>query len=200
MRKSVYTRPAKRKYAFRPGEVEVPNLDKIEIKDPVIVHAATECHVTPVAVADLLVCYLNPHREGSVLEPSAGTGNLIQALIDHGIPDEQITMVEKNHDLYNVCGDKFGWELGASYEADFLEWSRSHIEVGNTWDYVIMNPPFRKVKPHLLAAARLLSEHGELIAIVPQSFDEPGFTELERLPVDTFSTCKVFTKIVHYQN
>lgn len=198
MRKSVYTRPAKSKFAFRPGKVEVPDLDKIEVKAPVVVHASTECHVTPEHIADLMVSYLNPSAEASILEPSAGTGNLIQALLDAGYLPGNITIVEQNYELYHSCGERFDWKLDASNHTDFLEWASLNQELGQGWDYILMNPPFRKVRAHMKAAVSLLASMGELVAIVPVTFEAEGFTELERLPVDTFSACKVNTKIVHY--
>ena len=76
---------------------------------------------------------------------------------------------------------------------------------------VIMNPPFSDVRKHITAAMSLMGSGGHsdfetggpyratLVALVPITFERDGFETLEHLPDDTFSTAKVRTKIVRYQ-
>jgi tRNA1(Val) A37 N6-methylase TrmN6 len=68
-----------------------------------------------------------------ILEPSAGSGNLIREVLKT-LPAENITCVERSL----VLCDKLT-ELGAAvYNEDFLG-----IPVEPIFDIVVMNPPFR---------------------------------------------------------
>lgn len=90
----------------------------------------------------------------SVLDPSAGTGNLLKAY-DY---DAKKYAVEISPDLcvllrelkYNV------------FNADFLTWQTDRF-----FDGIIMNPPFSAVEKHVLKAWDIL-EHGNLVACVPK--------------------------------
>jgi hypothetical protein len=64
-----------------------------------------------------------------------------------------------------------------------------------------MNPPFSDVRKHVAAALSLLgrgghSEPATLVALVPVTFDHLEAVELERLPESTFSTARVWTKLI----
>ena len=61
---------------------------------------------------------------------------------------------------------------------------------------LLMNPPFRKHRAHITAAAGLLKLAGMLVAIVPSTFEADGFNAVEHLPEDTFAATAVRTKIV----
>jgi hypothetical protein len=63
-----------------------------------------------------------------------------------------------------------------------------------SFDAVIMNPPFRKVREHIKTALGLLKDGGALVALVPVTFQ--GGDEIMRLDADTFSAAKVHTKII----
>ena len=80
MKKSVYTRPNKPQYIDVKKRLAVEIKEPAPLPDPVIVDMATECHVTPKPVADRMVEYLGPVGDFITLEPSAGTGALIEAL------------------------------------------------------------------------------------------------------------------------
>lgn len=69
--------------------IDVKSRKEIEVKQPVIcapvvVDRATECHVTPAGVAARMARYLGPTGDYLTLEPSAGTGALIKALLASG--------------------------------------------------------------------------------------------------------------------
>lgn len=199
MDSSVYRRPDKRKYALAPGSVEEVDLQLEKRPQPVVVSADTQCHVTPASVAARMVEYLDPHPDSTVLEPSAGTGNLIQALINAGQPDDKIVSVEQNFTLHEVLCDKFACALGAMYQCDFVEWAQGMVEGGCRYPAILMNPPFKPVKQHMKKAVELLGPCGVLVALVPITFEADGFELLEELPMDTFGACKVRTKIVRYE-
>lgn len=198
MRKSVYTRPDKRKVALRPEKVAEVDLEEVAICKPIIVDRGTECHVTPPDVASRMIYYLNPSEHERVLEPSAGTGNLVQALLDAGVHDEDITTIERNYQLHEHLKDRFAHSLGGMFSYDFLEWAAAQHPTSK-WDCIIMNPPFSKVKQHIEAAVSLLrDDYSNLVALVPVTFNDDRFSTVEFLPEDTFAACKVRTKIIDW--
>lgn len=177
MLKSIYQRPSGARITTYKARRD---FDAVEIEKPapaITVDASTECHVTPADVAARMVDYLDCATGDTVLEPSAGTGQLMRAITASGA---DVVAVEKHYKLAEYCG---------ATQSDFLEW-----ETDQRFKYICMNPPFSKVKQHIKKAVDLLAEGGRTVALVPITFS--GGYEVERLPVDTFATCKVYTKII----
>tara|TARA_X000001388_G_scaffold52616_3_gene38340 strand:- start:8719 stop:9336 length:618 start_codon:yes stop_codon:yes gene_type:complete len=203
MDKSIYIRPNKPKFVAPPSKVELEPIEFTDTPKPVIVHASTECHVTPSAVAERMVELLELEPDDQVLEPSAGTGNLVQAVKAGGHDADLITVVEQDNSLVQSLLSRFamGDCEGVTpriFHEDFLSWAEARYNNGYRYEKIIMNPPFKKVKAHMEAARKLLRFTGVLVAVVPTSFDHPSYEEVETLPSDTFNTCKVYTKIVRY--
>ncbi|MAC58046.1 MAG: methyltransferase type 11 [Novosphingobium sp.] len=201
MRRDIYTRPAgkpmfvpvRRRDDFAP-------IEKAEPVEIVAVDRATECHVTPPDVAARMVSYLGGVGDIQTLEPSAGTGNLSRALIEAGQSRFELTQVERHRELaagLRRCG------FGSVINRCFLEYAAE--AAGKVeFAHIIMNPPFREVRKHIAAAVSLLGRNGHdfaprLVALVPVTFEHEQAEELERLPVDTFQTAKVHTKIIRIE-
>ena len=193
-RPSMYSRPNKPMFieVKRRGEVSRPS---VELAEVVTVDRATECHVTPPDVAARMVKYLGPTGDFLTLEPQAGTGALVQALLASGHSRNELTMVERNISLANNL-----YRLGPVINRCFLEYAeeaRGKVH----FPRIIMNPPFSKVKAHVRAALSLLGCNGHieppvLVALVPITFEHDEAEELEILPDDTFAAAKVRTKII----
>lgn len=194
MKASVYTRPGK------PIRIDVrrrPDFSTLgQIASPAIVAVdrATECHVTPPDVAALMVDYLNPLLAEKVLEPSAGTGNLSRALINAGYSPSNIVQVERHIRLSQGL-DGFGQVINRC----FLEYANEQGEDCG-FHRIIMNPPFSDVRKHIAAARGLLKCGGELVAIVPCTFQSDASETLEFLSDSTFPTARVRTKIIRITN
>ena len=115
---------------------------------------------TPEAVADVL---LNGHRfreSDRVLEPSAGRGALIRAVLARGgsVPDS-VELNGKHHaDL-----SEFG---GAVHIGDFLETTVPQLE--GPFDAVVMNPPFTRSQDirHVCHAFDFVKPGGMLFAVM----------------------------------
>ena len=203
MDSSVYKRPNKPNQMLVQRRKDAPTVKPVEIKKPLIVDSATECHITPADVANRMAIYLldnvnfwNEQEPGNLkfLEPSAGTGMLIDALLEYNIPPENITAVERHITLANNLHDKYSAvNLRGIFNDCFLEYA---IGTPFKYDFILINPPFRKVKQHMKAAVNLLDECGALVALVPITYQHDRAETLEELPNDTFSTCKVNTKII----
>lgn len=197
MKRSVYTRPNK------PLSIPVKRrrdrgpLERQELAQPVTVDKATECHVTPDDVARRMVEYLGPVGDYLTLEPSAGTGQLVRALLASGHSDCELTMIERHNTLAAELRP-----LGSVINRCFLEYAEE-TEGRAEFPRIIMNPPFREVRKHMQAALSLLGRGGHgcatLVALVPVTYQHHEAEEMERLPDDTFSTARVNTKIIRIE-
>lgn len=201
MDKSLYTRPAKPLHipVTKRREPAAP-VPSIEVASPVIVDRSTECHVTPPDVAARMVQYLGPQGDYMTLEPSAGTGALVKALLASGHSKYELTTVERHATL---CAELRKLDIIDPWQECFLEYAdraRGKIE----FPRIIMNPPFKPVRKHIDAALSLLGRkgHGEparLVALVPITFERADAETLETLSADTFATARVNTKIIRIE-
>ena len=189
LKASVYQRPNKPKHLAVQRRGRVAERLPAPLPEPVIVHSSTECHVTPPEVAESMVYYLG--EPGRVLEPSAGTGNLVHALQEAGYTD--ILAIEREFSLMEVL--KMSFEERFLLNTDFLEYAAS---TGETFPRILMNPPFRGVRHHMKAALSLLAPGGVLVALVPITYTHEDAEQVEVLGPDTFSSAKVNTQIVRF--
>ena len=130
---------------------------------------------TPAETAEKLVSLINWKDVKTVLEPSAGKGDLMQAVKAHRAVT---TWTDKNGENHEYSEPPFKGtfecveiapELCAILEskgyspenADFLEW-----DCLKYYDAVVMNPPFTGAEKHVLKALELLKAGGQLAAIV----------------------------------
>lgn len=206
MDKSVYTRPNKPKRMAPREWGEAPAMALPSLPDIIEVDSATQCHVTPPDVAARMVEYLEAGSGHNVLEPSAGTGNLLAALFDSGHSAFEVVAIERYIGLCNALRERFPRALTGTkslepINACFLDYAAVAI---NSVQYprIIMNPPFLGVKRHIDSALSMLGKtwHSDaiLVALVPISYQHNDAETLEELPRDTFSTCTVSTKIIRF--
>lgn len=207
MDQSVYVRPNK------PQTLTVTKRDRVCTLSPVVIHdvlevaSVTECHVTPPEVAALMADYLGLPRHGQkALDPQAGTGNLINALLESGYNYNQITAIERHCDLSEHCLNRFGKQV-KTFNTCFLEYAENNKlnarYAGNNklfYQRIITNPPFKNIKKHMNAALELLhcpnNLGASLVALVPLSYDHPEAYTLDELSSDTFQNTNVRTKII----
>lgn len=201
MDSSVYQRPNKPLFKTVSRRQEAPAMARPKRHTVTTVHTSTECHVTPLPTAQLMVDYFYDLRaEDKILEPHFGTGNLISALLDDGIDPNQITGIERATALHTLTRERFtDSEELTLINSCFLEYAAN---ANNTrYNRIIMNPPFRKVKQHMNAAISLLDVHrAQLIALVPITYDHPKMDTLEVLPNTTFDHIKINTKLISIEN
>lgn len=149
------------------------------------VDKSTECHITPNDIADLMVDYLNLEPCHTILEPSFGTGRLIDSILSAGHDSGLITAIEKNQTLFNLY--KKDIDL---INMDFLEYE------DRLFDRIIMNPPFSKGQAlkHFRKAQSLLMPGGEIIALMPVTFKH-GYT-IQTLEAGIFESTDAVTKLI----
>ena len=117
---------------------------------------------TPMAVAHQVVERAGITGADHVLEPSAGAGALVQAVVERHAA-AVITAVEKDPRLAALLRDSWGTRAIVD-EADFLSWTPSLRPI----DRVVMNPPFSRGQDmeHVTRALQLLRTGGTLVAIM----------------------------------
>ena len=133
-----------------------------------------------------------------VLEPSAGTGNIVRAIINSATSADcvRVVAVEINSGLVKIleqqrlktlCANENNFDIR---EADFMQ---CNGDLGK-FDHVLMNPPFEKGQDikHILHALTMLKPGGRLVAICangPRQSEQlkPLADVWEELPEDTFA-------------
>ncbi len=118
---------------------------------------------TPAAVVSLMLNWARIEAGNRVLEPSAGNGNIADAILARGVFPE---VCEINYTLREILTLK-GYHLIAD---DFTQISRAEVGV---FDRIIMNPPFENQQDiqHVLKAFYLLADGGILVSIMAPSFE-----------------------------
>lgn len=133
-----------------------------------------------------------------ILEPSAGIGNLVQAVMDIGSEYDHefdFKIIERHYSLVEILKQKFDKYQGYGINQDcFLDYS--DVIKHRKFERIIMNPPFSNVRKHMAAAIDLMGEGSVLIALVPVTYKHPEAETLENLGPDTFASAKVHTKII----
>lgn len=191
MNVSCFVRPNKPLTCKRPNfDIKAPIVN-IQAPKLLTVDSGTECHTTPDNVALRMAEYLDVQQHDNVLEPHVGTGQLINALIENGVSVNYICAIEKHYKLCEFTQDKFT-KLKVN-QGDFLT---DFSEFKNEYDKIICNPPFKKIIAHLDQVYNCLKVGGSAICLVPISYKKIEHELLEELSSDTFSHCKVNTKII----
>jgi phospholipid N-methyltransferase len=166
---------------------------KDSLKAGVKVVAAPQLFPTPPDVADRMVDLAGISKSDVVLEPSAGTGNLIDA-VKRKVDPIAFTAIEINHNLREGLTARRGrgewWGDMQIVNADFLTTESSEP----AFSKVLMNPPFENgvdIK-HVEHALEFLRRGGRLVAIVAggprqeRAFKDRA-SHWEELPSGTFA-------------
>lgn len=142
---------------------------------------------TPAAAARELVSRVHLVDGLRILEPSCGTGNIMDALRDKN-PRLHVTGIE----CHGARAEEARAKGHHVQTANFLQVAPQPI-----FDYVVMNPPFygKHYQKHVEHARRFLKPDGAVYAILPitavtdHGFIEPGrgWDRWKDLPVGTFS-------------
>ena len=145
---------------------------------------APQLFPTPLAIAERMVELAQIKPGQRVLEPSAGTGNLVKALPNIR-PNGSVVAVEVNHQLATAL-EPWADEVHC---ADFLACN------GNlgTFDRILMNPPFERGADiqHIQHAMGMLKPGGRLVALCANGPRQQGRLKSqadywEELPAGSF--------------
>ncbi|WP_426768741.1 methyltransferase [Erwinia aphidicola] len=159
------------------------------------IHADSQLFVTPEPVCDRLVTLADIRPGDRVLEPNAGTGAILRAVLA-AQPAARCECVEVNYALVQHLLSAFPG-VPVSCE-DFLNFSPV-----KPFDRIIMNPPFRYAVDlkHILHARTMLAPGGNLVAVCSNGpRQQKALRDLavhhETLPRGTFTYTDVSTMIV----
>jgi len=121
---------------------------------------------TPSDIADLVVELADIQPCMSVLEPSAGSGALADAVL-RAQPKANVAVCERNYSLHHLLELK-GYYLIDEY--DFLEYHVTQNGVDG-WHRIVMNPPFENHQDidHVRHAYDCLKAGGRLVAVMSKS-------------------------------
>lgn len=132
-----------------------------------------EFYPTPEELVNKMLDGVNLNYVKTVLEPSAGKGNIIQGLKNHArYQNLDIDCIEINKDLRNCL-------KGAGYRVvgdDFLTYTTM-----KQYDLIVMNPPFSNGDAHLMKALKMQQGHGgAVIALVNAETIRNPYTNLRK--------------------
>lgn len=161
--------------------------------------SAPQLFATPHDLAARMVEMADIQSGHRVLEPSAGTGHILQAIG----PQPEKVAVEINWQLCQTLTQKRNSGLQIIH-GDFLDLAASG-ELG-TFDRIVMNPPFENgadIK-HIKAAVQLLRPDGVLVALCangprqnnqlsPLALNNGG--DWENLPAGTFKNAGTMVNV-----
>ena len=200
MDSSLFVRPNKPNTIIVRKRARAPIVAFLDTPPLLTVDKSTQCHVTPSEVADRMVDYLELTGNEIVAEPQAGTGNIIQSLINAGHDYKKLIAIERNYSLCSYIKERFKEDISVN-QMCFLEYAANN-KCKIFLPRIIMNPPFKKIKLHIAAALSLLGkgihDGAIIVALVPISYQHEDMETIEVLPIDTFTTVKVRTKIVKF--
>lgn len=169
---------------------------KLSSRHPVAeIYADSQLFVSPEPVCDRLVTLADIRPGNRVLEPNAGTGAILRAILA-AQPAARCECVEINYELVQHLESAFpGVPVSCG---DFLSY-----QPAEPYDRIIMNPPFRNGADlkHIRHALTMLSPGGCLVAVCtngPRQQRElyKMAVHHEELPRGTFSYTDVSTMIV----
>ena len=132
-----------------------------------------EFYPTPEELVNKMLDGVNLNYVKTVLEPSAGKGNIIQGLKNHArYQNLDIDCIEINKDLRNCL-------KGAGYRVvgdDFLTYTTM-----KQYDLIVMNPPFSNGDAHLMKALKMQQRHGgAVVALVNAEMIRNPYTNLRK--------------------
>lgn len=162
------------------------------LKRGIKVVSAPQLFPTPALLAELIVERAQVEAsELEILEPSAGTGNLILPILNRN-PFAKITAVEVHSGVAEVLRSRFG---RGNFNVDIFVYDFLSCDFkGKTFDRIVMNPPFGGGADiaHVNRAIGLLAPGGILVAIVAngprqQAKLKPAASEWQDLPDASFA-------------
>lgn len=134
---------------------------KDQLKTGIKVVSAPQLFPTPPEIAEKMVELADLEPGLCVLEPSAGTGNLVKAVLD--TVDTEVLAYEINQNLCSILTKTFPGYRCQVRQRDFLEVT----DFQGQYPRIIMNPPFENgadIK-HIRHALTFLKPGGKLVAL-----------------------------------
>lgn len=119
---------------------------------------------TPDVISQEVIKLANPDESDSILEPSAGNGDLISGLDDKF--KQNLTLVELSKLRCEVLTSK-GYENVINY--DFVNFTKECLQDGTKYDIIIMNPPFSESRWEIHLDSALAICNKRVVCVLPSS-------------------------------
>jgi phospholipid N-methyltransferase len=147
-------------------------IDQAILMGEVTTHKDIGFFPTPPQLAIELVGMAGVESGHICLEPSAGTGNIVRALIAAGAG--KVWAIERDQKMRHHLVKTFPDVCDVSPIDDFMEMGFGGSVFTPEFDRVVMNPPFCKINlndhlDHARLAYRLLKVGGILVCVLPSS-------------------------------
>jgi protein-L-isoaspartate O-methyltransferase len=159
----VRERPTLRPYTPPTPKPDAAAFDAMRktLKAGVQVVSAPQLFPTPADVARRVVELADVQPGHRVLEPSAGTGRIVDVL---SAIECCAVAVEINHNIVTCLRPKYRPEFLTVHTADFLDLTPDTL---GTFDRIVMNPPFERGADirHIEHARQFLKPGGRLVAV-----------------------------------
>ena len=131
---------------------------------------------TPEKIVSKMIASVNWNNVSSVLEPSAGKGNIVDSVrlhADRKVGRVKIDVIEKDVNLqYILKGKKYHLVCD-----DFLD-----FKTYKKYDVILMNPPFAEGQRHLLKAINLIRQGGTVVCLLnAETIRNPNTLEKKKL-------------------
>ncbi len=116
---------------------------------------------TPASVIDLMLQHAGIDAGNSMLEPSAGKGDIADKLREQ-YPDNPLQVIEINYTLRCILAAK---------EHELIEADFTRLDPSKSYDRIVMNPPFEKFTDvdHIRFAYDHLNEGGRVVCIMGEA-------------------------------
>ena len=134
---------------------------------------SADFYPTPPEVAALMLDPLDL-RGKTILEPSAGSGNLVRECLDRGAAE--VLWCEKEPQLRSIVNGIPGHHLGGCLHEDFLQVQASDV---SHIDLIVMNPPFSADEAHILHAWEIAPPGCEIVALCNWNTCEGTYRRLQ---------------------
>lgn len=120
--------------------------------------------------------YKNIALEGNILEPSAGKGDIINYILKNGSRSViEIHAIEIEPELQNIIKG-IEEENVALISEDFL-----NFKPDETYDYIIMNPPFSNAEDHLIKAYEISTQTNIACIVNAEMIKNPYSAKRKRI-------------------
>lgn len=127
-----------------------------------------DLYPTPSEVVELMIKKVSPNNGDRILEPSAGTGNILRKLMNpYSYNKYEVDVIEPEKELQSNLK-----ELGGRLVSeDFLTYNTFTV-----YDSIIMNPPFSEGDKHLLKAISMMRSGGKICCLLNSETLENPFS------------------------
>ena len=174
----------------------------------IVTHPTKGGAETPDLLADAAIRFLGVEEGQYWLDPCAGSGQLVNAMRNNGVPAKNILAVDVQTELPQLQRLRVDVRLGT----DFLQWAQ---ETDRRFDRIVANPPFVSISklddelaipaknitlksavvlpsanywvPFVIAGLRLLDRGGSLAYILPAAWEYADYaTSVRKLCAGSF--------------